>query len=165
MTEWREIVEFPGYSVSNTGFVRNDVTDRIMRQTPNTHGIPIVGLVKLGEQQKRSVSVLVADAFVTTARSLKFNTPVHLDGDKFNNHMDNLVWRPRWFALQYRQQFAPGAIRQGFNRKIQEIKSGEIFETSWHAVVKYGLLERDIVISILNQTYVPPTYQTFRLYE
>lgn len=163
MIQWREIVGFPGYSVSDSGLVRNDVTDRVLIQTPNTRGIPIVGLMDRGVQYKRSVAVLVASAFVTAARSVEFDTPMHLDGDRFNNHADNLVWRPRWFAVKYAQQFQIGP--QGYGRKIEDIKTGEIFETSWHAAVKYGLLEREIVFSIMRQTYVIPTYQTFRLVE
>jgi len=163
MIQWREIVEFPGYSVSDTGLVRNDVTDRIMAQTPNTRGIAIVGLMKRGDQRKRSVAVLVAEAFVTHLRSLEFDTPVHLDGNRFNNRADNLVWRPRWFAIKYSQQFLYGP--QGIGRKIEEIKTGEIFESTWHAAVKYGLLEREIVFSIMRQTYVIPTFQTFRVLE
>lgn len=161
MIQWREIVEFPGYSVSDAGHIRNDTTDLIMRLTPNTRGIPIVGLVRRGIQYKRSVPVLVADAFITAARSLSYNTPIHLDGDKNNCQAVNLAWRPRWFALEYGKQFLIGP--QGFGREIQEIKTGEIFANSWDASVKYGILERDIVFSVMRQSYVIPTYQTFRL--
>lgn len=163
MTEWRRIVEFPGYLVSDTGLVMNEISGEIMTRNRNTRGIATVGLTRDRVQYKRSVSVLVADAFILTARSLEFNTPIHLDGDKFNCHVDNLAWRPRWFALEYSQQFKKGP--NGFACKIQEIRSEEIFENSWHASVKYGLLEREVVFSIMRQTYVIPTYQRFRLYE
>lgn len=163
MTQWREIIEFPGYSVSDTGLVRNDETGYEMRLSPNTRGIFIVGLVKRGVQYKRSVSVLVADAFVTAARSLEFDTPIHLDGDKSNCRADNLAWRPRWFALEYVQQFVTGP--KGYACKVQEIRTEEVFGNSWEASVKYGLLEREVVYSIMRQTYVIPTYQRFRLYE
>lgn len=163
MEQWREIIEFPGYSVSNTGEVRNDSDGRIMARSRNVRGIAVVGLVKDGEQKKRSVSVLVADAFVLTARSLTFNTPIHLDGDKSNCHASNLVWRPRWFALQYVRQFSVGPT--GFNSKIQEIKTEEVFDSTWHASITYGLLEHQVVYAILNRTYVLPTYQRFELLE
>jgi hypothetical protein len=164
MTQWREIIEFPGYSVSDTGMVRNDVTGLILRHSPNTRGIATVGLVKSrGVQFKRSVSVLVADAFITAARSIEFDTPIHLDGNKMNCHVNNLAWRPRWFALEYVQQFTKGP--NGYSCKIQEIKTEEIFENSWIAAITYGLLEREIVFSIMRQTYVIPTYQRFRLYD
>ncbi len=163
MTQWREIIEFPGYSVSNTGYVRNDETGLILRHTPNTRGIAIVGPVKRGIQYKRSVSVLVADAFILTARSKEFDTPIHVDGNKSNCHVDNLAWRPRWFALEYTRQFVTGP--NGYDCKVQELKTEEVFENSWRASITYGLLEREVVASIMRQTYVIPTYQRFRLYE
>lgn len=163
MTRWRKIMEFPSYSVSDDGQVRNDREARLMSISSNTRGIATVGLAKQGKTCCRSLSVLVAEAFVTTARSLEFNTPIHLDGDKFNCHADNLAWRPRWFALEYVQQFKTGP--NGYSCEVQEIKTEEVFENSWCASVKYGLLEREVVYSILRQTYVIPTYQRFRLYE
>lgn len=163
MQEWREIVGFSGYSVSDAGYVRNDNTGRIMRTTMNTHGIETVGLMQLGVQRKRSVSVLVADAFITTARSLRFNTPINLDGDRSNNRVTNLAWRPYHFARKYHQQFKFGP--QGFTRPVQNIQTEEVFETSWDAAILLGLLERELVMSILNRTYVFPLYQTFRLLE
>lgn len=163
MQEWREIVGFSGYSVSDAGYVRNDNTSRIMRTTMNTHGIETVGLMQMGVQRKRSVSVLVADAFIRTARSLQFNTPINLDGDRTNNRATNLAWRPMWFARKYHQQFRIGP--QGFGRPVQNIQTGEVFETSWDAATQLGLLERELVMSILNRTYVFPLYQTFSVLE
>jgi hypothetical protein len=161
MQDWREIIEFPGYSVGDAGFVRNDETGRIMQQTKNTRGIAIVGLVKRGVQYKRSVACLVADAFILTARSLEFNTPINLDGDRFNNHVNNLAWRPRWFAVKYFQQFAQEA--PCFNRPIMEAKTGEVFDSSWVAALTFGLLDRQLAMAIMNRTYVWPTYQMFQL--
>lgn len=163
MTQWLTIIEFPNYSVSEDGQIRNDREDRLMSISPNTRGIATVGLADRGKTCRRSVSVLVAEAFITTARSLEFNTPIHLDGDKLNCRVDNLAWRPRWFALEYVQQFKTGP--NGYSCEIQEIKTEEVFANSWHAAIKYGLLEREIVFSILRQTYVIPTFQRFRLYE
>jgi NUMOD4 motif. len=163
MQEWREIVGFSGYSVSDEGKVLNDRTGRIMRTSMNTHGIEIVGLMQLGIQRKRSVAVLVGNAFIRTARSLQFDTPINLDGDRTNNRATNLAWRPLWFARKYHQQFLVGP--QGFGRPVQNIQTGEIFETSWDAAILKGLLERELVMAILNRTYVFPLYQTFRLLE
>lgn len=163
MQEWREIVGFSGYSVSDAGVVQNDNTGRIMRTYRNTRGIETVGLMHRGVQHKRSVAVLVADAFITTARSLTFDTPINLDGDRANNRVTNLAWRPMWFARKYHQQFRVGP--QGFFRPVQNIQTEEIFETSWDAAILHGLLERELVMSILNRTYVFPLYQTFRVLE
>lgn len=161
--EWREILEFPSYSVSTTGSVRNEETGHEMIQHVNQRGIVNVSFNRRGRQYKRSVTVLVAKAFLKTARSLAFDTPINLDGDRHNNCVDNLEWRPRWHATAYFQQF--DQPRQSIEREIQEYKSGEVFRTSWEAALRYGLLDWDIVQAIANSTYARPTFQRFRIYK
>lgn len=159
--EWRTILQFPSYSVSSTGLVRNDESEKVMKLHVNQRGIVNVSFNKGGKQYKRSVAVLVATAFVTTARPLTFDTPINLDGDRFNNHVENLVWRPRWHATEYFRQFR--IPRQSINHPIQEVKTEEEFESSWYAAIRYGLLDYDIVQAIANATYARPTFQRFRI--
>jgi hypothetical protein len=163
MQEWREIVGFSGYSVSDAGAVQNDETGRLMRTYRNTRGIETIGLMHRGVQHKRSVAVLVADAFIRTARSIHFNTPINLDGDRSNNRVTNLAWRPLWFAQRYHSQFKIGP--QGFACPVQNLHTQEIYPTSWDAAINLGLLERELVMSILDRTYVFPLYQTFCVLE
>jgi len=160
MQEWRAIREFPGYSVSDEGLVRNDDTDRLMARCVNQFDIVHVGLSKLGVQYKRSVPILVANAFIKKPRE-SFTTPINLDGDRWNNRASNILWRPRWFARKYFQQFAfePAGIR----RPIVEVNTGEEFPNSWAAALKYGLLDLEILDAAVNRTYVWPTYQMFEI--
>ncbi len=160
MDEWRNILSFPGYSVSDTGFIMNDKTGRLLAQLKNQGGIINVGLVRNGIQYKRSVALLVAEAFILTAKSLTFDTPINLDGDRSNNTVVNLVWRPRWFAIKYFQQFNRNPI--GYNKSIEEMKTHEKFESLWEAAITFGLLEIDLFKSLLDKTDVWPTYQRFR---
>lgn len=164
--EWREILEFPSYSVSDTGLVRNDDYGKdheIRMMTPhvNQRGIVNVSFNRRGQQYKRSVAVLVATAFVTTARSLAFDTPINLDGDRFNNNAGNLLWRPRWYATEYFRQFQ-GRLR-GIDKPVQEFKTEEVFETSWHAAISLGLLDSEIVNSVVYKTYTRATFHRFRV--
>jgi hypothetical protein len=163
MQEWREIVGFSGYSVSDAGRIQNDDTGRIMRTYRNTRGIETVGLMYRGVQHKRSVAVLVADAFIRTARSIHFDTPINLDGDRSNNRVTNLAWRPMWFARKYHTQFKTGP--QGFACPVKNLDTEEVYQTTWDAAVLLGLLERELVMSILSRTYVFPLYQVFGLLE
>lgn len=158
MEEWRQVGDFPGYSISSAGRVRNDDTGRIMALSRNQAGVIHVGLTKSLRQYKRSVAVLVACYFLDPPR-LNFDTPIHLDGDRDNCEADNLMWRPRWFAIKYHQQFENN--RRGYHSPIREISTGEEFETSWQAAVKYGLLDRDILLATENKTFTWPTYQIF----
>lgn len=160
--EWRQIQRFPGYSVSDTGQVRNDETERVLATQVNQQGVVHVGLYYNGIQYKRSLSIIVAEAFLLRP-SFEFNTPVNLDGNKGNNHAVNLVWRPRWFALRYTNQFLQSG--PSINRPVEIIETKEVFENSWQAATTLGLLDREIAISIMTCVYVFPTYQHFRVVE
>lgn len=167
MEDWREVTEFPGYSVSDCGRVRNDESGRILVIQVNQTGVPNVGLVKNPAtpertQHKRSVALLVASTFLAPHVEDSFDTPINRDGDRLNNHVHNLMWRPRWFAVRYFDQFR-STKRWGINDPIEDEKSGERFDSSWDAAIKYGLLDQDIYLAALNRTYVWPTYQVFRI--
>jgi hypothetical protein len=158
MKEWRKIASFMNYSVCNSGYIRNDETGRIMSLLVNQTGVVHVGLTRNHVLYKRSVSLLVAEAFLNIRREESFVSPINLDGDRFNNRVDNLVWRPRWFAVKYFQQF------QGLAEKtapIKEVRTQEVFRTPWDAVTKYGLLYTDVVLSLKYGRHVWPTGQRF----
>lgn len=158
MKEWRKIESFMDYSVSNQGFVRNDDTGRIMSLLVNQTGVVHVGLTQNRMLYKRSVPLLVAEAFLYRERQEAFVTPINLDGNRFNNRVDNLVWRPRWFAVKYFQQFRGLAEKTD---PIEEVRTHEVFLNPWEAVVKYGLLYADIVLSVQYGRRVWPTGQRF----
>lgn len=156
---WKWIERFPEYSVSDYGRIRSDKTGRILSLNENQYGLVQVGLMRGGTQFHRSVPLLVANAFLPYAHEA-FDTPINLDGNRHNNHVDNLAWRPRWFAIRYNQQFRR-PYENGIFSRIVELKSGEVSENSLECAKRYGLLEQDLVLSILNRTYVWPTYQEF----
>lgn len=164
MTEvWKTIRDFPDYSVSNFGNVRTDKSGRILRMSPNQFGVMNVGLMKNGVQYHRSVPLLVAKAFLPIKPG-PFDTPINLDGDRMNNHLENLVWRPRWFAVKYNRQFRfPSEMF--IDRPIVDVKTGEVSVNSLDCAKRYGLLEEEIVLAVMNKSYVWPTYQEFRLLE
>lgn len=159
--QWKEIDDFPGYSVSSTGSIRNDDSGRVLALQRNQRGVVNVGLVRDGLQHKRSVAVLVARAFLGDPEPPVFNTPIHLDGDTANNHVDNLMWRPRWFAMKYRRQVQ--RRRPSVDKQIQELSTGHRFNSSLHAAMTFGLLDDEIRSAMVNRTYVWPTYQRFRI--
>ena len=160
--QWKEIPGFPEYSISDHGIVYNDNWGRQLTPSVNQHGVAQVGLMHKGVQYKRGVALLVASLYLDPHPSTAFNTPINLNGDRLYNHVDNLMWRPRWFAVKYHRQFHMDH-RQGFGEPIVEVKTGEEFPTSWEAAVKYGLLDREIMLATINRTYVWPTFQRFRV--
>lgn len=163
MEHWKAIDSFPDYSVSNYGRVRSDKSGRMLALNENQYGVVQVGLMNEGVQYHRSVPLLVANAFIPRDRD-PFDTPINLDGDRHNNHVNNIEWRPRWFAIRYNRQFRM-PFENPISSRIIDLKTGDICEDSFDCAKKYGLLEQDLVLSILNRTYVWPTYQEFGILE
>jgi len=160
---WSSIEDFPGYSVSDHGRVRTDKTGRILRLSENQFGVVQAGMWRDGKQWHRSVPLLVAKNFIPQPTG-PFDTPINLDGDRHNNHVSNLAWRPRWFAVKYNRQFRD-SYQNSIMAPVVDLKTGEVSNNSFEAAKRYGLLEQDLVLSILNRTYVWPTYQEFGIFE
>jgi NUMOD4 motif len=161
--QWSLIEDFPGYSVSDHGRVRTDKSGRILALNENQFGLLQVGMMRDGEQRHRSVPLLVAKAYIPQPAG-HFDTPINLDGDRHNNHVSNLAWRPRWFAIKYNQQFRY-PYENPILAPIVDLATGEVYENSFECAKKNGLLERDLIFSILNRTYVVPTFQEFGIWE
>lgn len=167
MTNWRAIRDFPGYSVSDLGSVRNDETKYLLSPCVNQYGAVHVGLTLDRIQYRRSVPLLVAEAFLPEPPHVSFETAINLNGDRLDNRVNNLMWRPRWFAMQYTRQFVDHdpefeipvveLIRDG-KRTIRKK-----FSSSWDAATEYGLIDRQIKLAARAGVPVWPTRQMFRL--
>lgn len=87
---WTKIEGFDNYSISKNGEIRNDKSGRIKSERYNRYGYRIVDLYSQGERQTERVHRLVANAFIPNPQ---MKTQVnHLDGNKRNNHVNNLEW-------------------------------------------------------------------------
>lgn len=159
--DWAIIDAFPQYEVSTLGHIRNHKTKRIMLTRLNQYGVVGVKLMKDGTQFHRSVPLLVAATYIRK-QNLAFDTPINLDGDRDNNAVSNLIWRPRWHAVAYGKQFE-NPYEQPILRRIVDRQSSVVYENSWHCAVTNGLLESDIVLSIFNNTYAGITFQKFEV--
>lgn len=159
--EWVPVKDFPGYSVNPLGQVRNDSTRRHLQTRVNQYGVAYVGLMKEWKQHIRSLPKLVATAFLPVPNEI-FDTPINLDGDRTNCHVDNLMWRPRWYAVYYANQFKD-RYDNPIDAPVLAVETRETFPDSFAAACRYGVLEREVVLSILNRTLAWPTYQQFEL--
>lgn len=160
MPRWSQIDEFPNYSISDTAEVRNDNRDRLVAVTQNQYGLPKVAISNETGQKQRSLPLLVARHFVE-GESETFNTPIHLDGDQTNCHWTNLLWRPRWFAVQYHAQFKERSKLTLDYPLLDE--DGYLYVNSWDAAIRNGLLEKTLAIATLNGDAVFPTGQKFKI--
>lgn len=160
--EWVPIAGFPGYSVSPLGQVRRDRSKRILTPRVNQYGVPYVGLMKEGRRHQavRSLALLVANTFIPK-KNEHWDTPIHLDGDRLNCRADNLVWRPRRYAVNYQDQFDVARYENPIHAPIRETETDAEFPNSLAAACNYGLLEREVVLSILNNTLAWPTHKKF----
>jgi NUMOD4 motif len=159
--KWKRIDEFPLYDVSTYGRIRSERREEGLALSQNQYGVVQIGLFKDGIQHHRGVARLVAHAFLPRTMPA-FDTPINLDGDRWNNNVENLVWRPRWFAVKYNHQFQVSPYKS-IEQPLEDIRTGLVSENSLDCATTYGLLEEDLVESIENHTYVWPTYQQFRV--
>ena len=155
----KPIQGFQNYEVTNRGNIFNTTTGRKMILSPTFNGDLTVGLTRDRHQYRYSVKGIVARAFVEGETEL-FNTPILLDDDKRNLDASNIVWRPRWFAYRYTQQF--NNIRSWyFFGPVIDLKSMSEYKNYIDAAKDNGILCVDIMESIYNDRLVFPTHQKF----
>ena len=93
---WREVRGHPHYEVSNTGYVRNKKTKRMLKQSLNKpDGYYRVSM----EGRHYYVHRIVADTYYAgDHRNMDVN---HIDGNKTNNELPNLEWLTRKENIQH----------------------------------------------------------------
>lgn len=159
---WAEIPGFSRYVISNMGMVMNVKTSRPLKPYLTPQGVVYVPMYDdTNEQCTRSLKLLVAKEFVDGETDI-FDTPINKDGDKRNNRADNLLWRPRWFAIKYSRQFK-GYFPKADTGPVFDLESNERFETVRDAAIAFGLLFRDVYRSTYSENPVFPTRQVFRI--
>lgn len=91
---WKQCYLSPRYHVSNLGRVRNAEDKRIKSKVITDDGYYMVGLSvdTRGKIRKLffNIDILVLNTFKPT--NIKYNTPIHIDGNKRNNNICNLQW-------------------------------------------------------------------------
>lgn len=161
MNEWVPLSNFPGYSISPLGRVVNDATGEQLHVRVNQYGVAYVGMMRNGAQITRSLALLVARTFIPQPNPI-FDTPINLNGDRRNCHVENLAWRPYWYARFYNAQFKH-RYSHPILVPVKAVGEREVFSDSLAAASYYGLLEREVVLSVLNHTVTWPTFQQFEL--
>lgn len=127
---WKPIRDLSTYAVSNYGRVRNIRTGRIMHLSETNGGYLQVCLRKDGRYYDKRVHRLVACAFLSDGYddfeldALDVN---HIDGDKKNNHVDNLEWCTR--SENVIHAFKLGLRHAPHMMKVRVIETGEIYNS------------------------------------
>jgi hypothetical protein len=87
---FKDISEFPGYQISDSGEIFSTKTKRIIIQAFDKDGYVRTSLYRNGKRINVKAHRLVAIAFIPNPE----NKPIinHKDGDKTNNNVENLEW-------------------------------------------------------------------------
>jgi hypothetical protein len=110
------------------------------------------------------VKNLVARGFVE-GRSEIYDTVINLDGDQTNLHFTNLLWRPRWFALQWARQqtrITEGKKPQYQRGRIVDLDTREVYENVVDAAKHTGSAHSEIFVSAWMQQYTWPDHKRYR---
>lgn len=91
MEKFRVIPSYPEYGVSESGVIKSLKKDCVLKQYV-LNGYFIVDTFGESATETLPVHRAVALAWVENANPEMFNIVNHLDGDKTNNHRDNLEW-------------------------------------------------------------------------
>lgn len=133
---WKTIEEYPRYSVSNQGRVRNNKTGKIIK--PFRIGSKGQQYYAVDFYPKKSVRVhrLVAKAFISNPESKREVN--HIDGNKLNNSVDNLEWVTgsenctHAYNVLGRKKFYGSSNHN--SKKIMRIEDGKVYGSLAEAV-------------------------------
>lgn len=134
MEEWRVVQDFPNYSVSNFGNVKNTVTNKNMRL--NLKGGYIhVSLVHNKQKTTFKVHRLVAAAFIPNPENK--SDVNHEDKNKTNNHVSNLTWMTR---KENNQHKSIGLIyKSNKNKPVSRFSLDDELLETYHSIEDAGM--------------------------
>lgn len=93
MEQWKKIDKFDNYMISNYGNIKTAKKNKLLKPSKNTWGYLGVILYKNGNSKRYQIHRLVASAFIPNLENKEEVN--HKDGNKLNNHVDNLEWVTR----------------------------------------------------------------------
>lgn len=147
MESWKTLKEFPMYVINPEGIIKNRNNDREVKRRQNNENFVMVNLTDEYRRRKtRSVALLVAETYLPKPKYDSYNSIIHLDNDRTNCSANNLMWRPRWYAMLYRRMFTE---HPSLTSVIIE-ETGEVFGTLREACVKYGLYDKHTYNDMYN---------------
>ncbi|QGR53809.1 putative intron HNH endonuclease [Moumouvirus maliensis] len=91
LSEYKQIDGFPNYVINREGKIYSLPYKRFLKYQDHQEGCKMVQLTNLGNRKDYLIHRLVASYFLEREDE-NHNSIRHIDGDKTNNHIDNLEW-------------------------------------------------------------------------
>ena len=150
--EWREIEEFPHYSISNYGRVKHQDRVEARRISVSDKGFPIVTLFGADSKTRylRQINKLVANAFLDPPHYEDENAVWHIDGDLLNCRAENLRWETRSRVLEWNDMHRNGRPRL-VTPRVKNNRTGTVYENAYECAMDEGVLESAIVFRVERQ--------------
>ncbi|WP_222121748.1 NUMOD4 domain-containing protein [Bacillus thuringiensis] len=121
MEKWKQIKGF-GYEVSTYGRVRNALSGKILKQQLHDNKYYRITLYHHGKKINQKIHRLVAYAFIDNKGNKPFIN--HKDGNKLNNHVDNLEWCTNDENMKH-------ALRTGLIKRLNKETVIAIYSDCW----------------------------------
>lgn len=141
--EWKVFPEFPDYECSNTGFIRNIKTKRVLKSFNINSGYLCIQLYNKGYSKRYLVHRVIASTWVPNPNT--YSEVNHLDGNKHNNAVSNLEWctssdnkQHAWKLGLYTPNYGSRGKKLGGQRKGTSKYLGVCWDANrqkWHACV------------------------------
>lgn len=162
LADLKPIDGFEDYLIAEDGEVYTAWKHRRIRPSLTREGATKITLYRDGQPFTKSLPLLVAKAHLYNDHDPDlFDTPIHLDNDLSHNHVDNLMWRPRWFAVKYQRQYWNVEFRTS-RIPVVDVQREEVYDNIMQPCQRFGLLFIDVFDSCNRGTTVFPTGKTFR---
>lgn len=88
--KWKKIEEFPAYSISENGDIRNDKTGELKKTHHDKYGYVCCRLYDNYRNRELKVHRLIAKAFIENPENKPYIN--HINGIKDDNRIENLEW-------------------------------------------------------------------------
>jgi len=134
MEEYKEILEFPNYQISNFGNVINIKKNKQMHPYLKKSGYVVIRLSNKGQAVECKIHRLVAIAFITNPDNLPFVN--HKDENKSNNHYTNL----EWCNSTYNNNYGTRSERQAkkIQKPVKQYSINNVFIKKYSSIQEAG---------------------------
>ena len=130
MEEWKVIEDSPNYEVSSNGRVRNIKTQKILKQCIHKNkGYCWYTLPSISKGYRHGVQAHTVIATYFCENPKHYKEVNHKDGDKTNNHPNNLEWVSRSGNLQHAYKLGLRARKTKATRSRQKKCFVQVKET------------------------------------